>query len=497
MDFNSIISQYNNSNLKLSNLFNIIGEELEQNFHPACLEYFSKYIIKNNEIVKPISTNCIDGVISFYCGNKKLFQIEKKLYDKMNSNNSALRSSLYPFDQDDGSTYEIKSNNFILGTNGLYEFDKNNKNKYKYITFNGNKIYYEAFIDKERGTIKKNYFDKNGDISSSYFYTFKSKNKIDENTISALNKIIKFLHDEFPKLHSYEYNRALADLMDQYYYDCTLIDKKDKYKDLHIINNSYAVIDNAEEGLITGLSIKGVNNHNKEEYLAISHPTNKDTKLLCVTDFVNGSKVEQYLTKYITLDMKSWFNHLNANELSNENKLILSLGNKILEINRFINEELSSINKNVNIGSTLGLALITKDNTYFLNYGDTRAYVVKDSNFFSLTRNNTIVWNLFKNREMCASEIRNYKRGSLSKNYVGSIENYHYFPEVYKIINNDYDQLYIFSDGVTDSLSDKTMSIILDVNKDSESLREITMQAYKNLKTSDDVTGCCYIKRKK
>ena len=60
---------------------------------------------------------------------------------------------------------------------------------------------------------------------------------------------------------------------------------------------------------------------------------------------------------------------------------------------------------------------------------------------------------------------------------------------------NYYDKLFVFSDGITDNINSVTLSSIIKANNNSEVLREIALQAYRNQNRHDDITGCCYIKK--
>lgn len=495
------VFNYNKSDMELNTLLRNIFCCLEKEISPACIYWFCKDIKDKENNLKPLTITKQNNVLKICSQKKELFKIERKKYNNLDVSDSLLRTSLYDFDRGDGTYFEIYNDKYILGRNGLYEKNTFNPEKYKYITFNEkNNIYYEAIVDKRLGTIKKYFYGKDGEVESCFYYTFKEKNNNNLNKYDADNKINKILDEEFDYLYSREKMRTFCDLVDQYYYDIVLTDKKEEYKDLYITNKSSMVIEDLDNDILYGLAFKQKNSRNKEEFLALTNSSNKDIKLLCITDFVNGSKVDKAFSKYVTLEMKSWFNNLKALELTDEEKLLYSLKEKLLYINNFITKEIRKVSKKENekkvIGSSIGLALITKDNTFIINYGDTRAYALKDDDLFALTIDDTKVWDLYKANRYSRDEAIMYQRGSLLTNYLGNVDTYYKVPDIFKLDNASYDHLYLFSDGVTDNMKESTLFTIINSNHKSEILREITTSAYRNQGRCDDITGCCYIKKK-
>lgn len=505
MNFSRLIDLYNSSDMSLSKFFVLIGKELGMDISYNCAYWFSSDIKHKNKMTKPISLLNIDNSFHFLSDEYELFTINKKTYQQFNSNDSLLRTSLFPTIDDTGCSYDIHNDQFILGSNGLYEMEDLLFNKYRYITFTGkNKIYYEAFVDKEKETILKIYYDKYGDVDSKYFYNFKKKNKNIDSYTYACNRIEEVLDTEFPRLTGTLYKQTYADLVDQYFYDIELTNRIDKYRDLYITNGTKFTIKDKEDGIVQGFSIESESDRNKENYIALSNPSVSDLKLLCVTDFVNGSKINKSLSKYITLELNKWFCNLDGNSLKDEKLLLAGLRDKILEVNRYIFNEVNIYRKkNKNrrddldkvIGSSMGLSLITKNNTYFLNYGDTRIYSTFDDKLSRLTIDNTIVWDNFVKGNYTYDEACAYQRRSLLTNYVGNPDKYLELPELYIINNDKYDKLFVLSDGVTDSLGESTISNIIQVNDGSETLRTIAIQAHKHQRRQENVTGCCYIKK--
>lgn len=506
MKFSELVEIYNSTDMTLDILFKSIGKEIGMDISNNSIYWFSKDIINKAKVVKPITLTNKNNTFYFTNGENELFSINRRPYQQFNSNESLLRSSIFPVTDETGSTYDIHNNSYLLGSNGLYQFDDVLFNKYRYITFTGkHKLYYDALVDKTKGTIVKTYFDKDGDVTSKYYYDFNKKISGLGNNTDALNRIESVLDKEFPNLKGSLYKMTYSDLIDQYFYDINLAERLDNYKDLYITNGSKFNIRDDVKGRVQGLSIKVDTDRNKESYLAISNPIVNDLKLLCVTDLVNGAKLNKDLSKYITSELNYWFLNLDGNSLSDEKVLLSGLRDKLLEFNNHIYTEVNKYKKknkhnnkksdNDIIGSAMGISLITKNNTYLLNYGDTRIYSSLNDNLSRLTMDNTVVWDNYIKGNFNYEEASKYQRKSLLTNYVGNPDKYSELPDLFIIDNDKYDKLFVFSDGITDNLEESTMSNILLVNDGCEALRTIATQAYKHNRRKENVTGCCYIKK--
>lgn len=503
MKFNKLIDLYNSNEIDLPELFLMIGKEVGQDISYNACYWFSEDIKKKNKNIKPITLASLENTFCFINSGDTLFTIYRKPYNRLNSNESLLRTSVFPNTDETGSTYEIHNDQYQLGLYGLYEKEDLLFDKYKYITFIGkHKINYEAYVDKSNGTIMKIFYDKNGNPKSKYFYSISKRNSGCNDISYALGKVTKTLDEDFPDIKGELYKQTYSDLIDQYFYDIKLVDIKDEYKDLFITNKTQFIISSKDTAKVSGFSIVGEDDRNKENYIALSNPIVSNLKLLCVTDFVNGYKLNKNMSRYITSQFKEWFYDLDRKCLRDDEALLSSLGDKILEINKNITDEISIYKKKNKkkeddkvIGSALGLSLITKDNTYFLNYGDTRIYSTLDDELSRLTIDDTKVWDYFKKGYYTFEEACAYQRRSLLTNYIGNTETYLKLPELFTIKNDKYDKLFILSDGVTDNLEDSTISNIINVNDGSEALSSIVTHACKHRRRSENATGCCYIKK--
>ena len=503
MKFSKALDLYNSNKIDLTVLLLMITRETGQEYSYNACYYFANDIMNKNENVRPITLTSLNNTFSFINGEDTLFNIDLKPYNRFDSNESLLRTNIFPNTDDCGCCYDIHNDQYQLGVNGLYQKEDSLYNKYKYITFKDkHKIDYEAYVDKEKGTVLKIFYDKYGDPKAKYYYDIEKKTEDIENYSYAEGMVVKTLDEEFPEIKGTTYRKVYADLIDQYFYKIKLADIKEDYKDLFMTNKTQFIIDSKDDTKVSGFSILGEDDRNREDYLALSNPTVSNLKLLCVTDFVNGVKLNKAASKYITSQFKEWFYNLDSKCLKDDDALLSSLGDKILEVNKVVTDEINIYRKKNKkkeedkvIGAALGLSIITKNNTYFFNYGDTRIYSTLGDKLSRLTIDDTRVWDNYKEGYYTYEEACSYQRRALLTNYIGNNDTYLKLPDLYSIPNDKYDKLFIVSDGVTDNLEESTISNIISVNDGTEALTSLVTHACKHRRRQENATGCCYIKK--
>ena len=174
MHFLEFVNQYNESNIELKELINLLAEELDESISSGVLLLFSKDILNKNKVVKPIYMTFANDSYKFYCGENELFKITKKEYNYLDTSKSALRCSFIPSFLD---SYVISNDQFEVGTYGLYENYSEGEpyTNYRYISIKSSgDIDYEAFINKNKCTMQKNYYAKDykqTGVVERYFYS--------------------------------------------------------------------------------------------------------------------------------------------------------------------------------------------------------------------------------------------------------------------------------------------------------------------------------------
>lgn len=496
MNLESIVKIYNdNKNLGLEYLLDEISRKFELGISRSAIYWFSKDIKNKCKSINEINYEYIDNKFCFFSNNEELFNLSLKKYDMYNTNESMLRTSMYP-SFNENFNISISNEQFELGKHGLYEnLSDDDYLKYRYISINSNKkVAYEAYIDKSQNKVEKHFYLDNGEITSKFYYNIERKDITHKDLINARERIFKFIDEEMPKIKESEIDYYVNELGDQFFYELELIKKVEDYNKIYIKNNSSFEVENREKDIFYGSLIKSKKGDSKEEYIVLSNPNFSNIKLLVISDFISKIRLSNGINKHILLNLKEWFENLDAKKLKDEEELVNTFKEKIDSLEYLLCKDAKNNKSNLE-DISFGAALVGMDNTYVINYGNTRIYRVKDDNLEAITIDNTSVWDDYKKGIFSYEEASLYQKGSYITKKFGDKKNILNEREVIQISNNSYDKLFLFTDGITHNLKDKTLESIIFCNNDFDVLDEIINQASSKQIKQNDISGCCLIKK--
>ena len=226
---------------------------------------------------------------------------------------------------------------------------------------------------------------------------------------------------------------------------------------------------------------------NEDAVLCIRHPRNKNVKILLVADGMGGKNHGDMAANYVVNSIGKWFSEKELKVL-NDTELVEKL------LKRYIkNLNTRLINKfgENNVGTTLTMALINLKETLIVNIGDSRTYIYKNKKLIQVTEDDADVWMYYKYGGVKKDDLRFFAINNIINSCIG-INN-----EMCKIttltIKNDYEMLLLFTDGVTDMLTDKRLLKIIQKSKDEELLNNIIYEA---VEVDQHLKVPLYLKRK-
>lgn len=201
----------------------------------------------------------------------------------------------------------------------------------------------------------------------------------------------------------------------------------------------------------------------EDSVLITSHHLQPDFKMILIADGMGGINYGGLASWYASISVYNWFQALEPKIFYNKSFFKNSYIN-------FLNTLDSEIRKNCHGGgTTLVSALFFKDNVIITNIGDSRAYALSDeNNFFQITRDQSIVQvlaetGLIKNDD----SKRFHKKSNLILSRLGC-ESKKLEIDLFEIDNTKFQNIYLFSDGITDCISNERLSQI--VSNDSSNL---------------------------
>lgn len=214
-----------------------------------------------------------------------------------------------------------------------------------------------------------------------------------------------------------------------------------------------------------------IRKRNEDSTLALSHPKNKNIKLLIVADGMGGKEDGDIASNYIVTKLAYWFQEKDIKTLNNTEKTLKLLERYIKILNTNLIKKFG-IN---HLGTTLSLALINRNNTIIINVGDSRIYKYKDMNLQQITEDDSDVWDYYKFGGVDKDDLRYFSNSSLITACIGLHKELCKISS--KIISNDYDILLLLTDGVTDLITDKKLKQLIKKTPKKDLLDKIIYEA--------------------
>ncbi len=211
---------------------------------------------------------------------------------------------------------------------------------------------------------------------------------------------------------------------------------------------------------------------NQDRVLATSHPLAKNIKLFAIADGMGSLYKSEFASQYVVDNLNKWFLSLNLDEINNTYMLCEILNNIIYNINNWLYKELIGYPE---CGTTLTCAVVNENDTVIANIGDSRTYAVIKKRLKQITKDDTQLWIEYEKGNIKKNDIRYHIYNNLINKSIGLSLNVE--PTLYTIRNDLYSYLLLFSDGVTDCLSDKKIQYIINNTRFKEMADEIINQA--------------------
>jgi protein phosphatase len=225
------------------------------------------------------------------------------------------------------------------------------------------------------------------------------------------------------------------------------------------------------EILDTKTDIGLIRDKNEDATLSITHPKNKNIKLLIVADGMGGKSLGDVAANYVIMYLHKWFINKDI-KLLNDNDKVVELLTKYIKT---LNTNLIKKYGRDKLGTTLTLALINKNNTIIFNVGDSRCYIYKNKNLIQVTEDDSDVWMYHKFGGVKKDHLRFFSNNNVITACVGICT------ELCKvsttIIDNDYDMIFLLTDGVTDMITDTKIKTLIRKTKKEYLLNAIINEA--------------------
>ena len=197
-----------------------------------------------------------------------------------------------------------------------------------------------------------------------------------------------------------------------------------------------------------------VRNHNEDSVIIVRN--NENSYLMAVADGMGGHScgevASSIVVKYLSHHFQESFYNLNKDEAIN------FINDSIQEVNGMIFKYQKDHPESKGMGTTLVMAILTKNYLLMANIGDSSGFIIKDNVLHKITYDHTLVNLLVAAGELSEEEAKNHPRKNVLMKALGAND-----PIEADIFDCDMnvDGIFLCSDGVTNMLEKDQIEKVL------------------------------------
>ena len=197
-----------------------------------------------------------------------------------------------------------------------------------------------------------------------------------------------------------------------------------------------------------------VREHNEDNVTIIKNLN--DEYLLAVADGMGGHKAGEVASSIAINHLSKSF--IEMEKLGDKASTVKWLRKEVEDINNEIFEYTSTHPESKGMGSTLVLAIYSKDYLLFGNIGDSSGFVIKDNELFKITKDHTLVNLLVKNGELTPEEAKNHPKKNILMRALGA--NNPIEIDIFDV-DDEIEGIVLCSDGLTSMLNNTQIEKVL------------------------------------
>ena len=238
---------------------------------------------------------------------------------------------------------------------------------------------------------------------------------------------------------------------------------------------------NIDDELYATTDIGKIRENQEDAILLIKDKEIPKFKMMVVADGMGGWSNGEVASNIIVNKLKEWFENLNEKE---KKCFYNGIGGLRKSLQKTIKNDIQSdvLDKTKFLGgSTLVCAVVGKDETLIANIGDSRAYYIKNGKIEQISREDTVSYEKLEQGKLPSKEATRFDRDSNQLvQCIGMNKKELKSPHMQVIKNNEYDMILLFSDGVTDCLSDEDIAVVCKNSDKKELTNKIVEKAIRH-----------------
>lgn len=198
-----------------------------------------------------------------------------------------------------------------------------------------------------------------------------------------------------------------------------------------------------------------VRERNEDSVIILKNDNNE--YLLAVADGMGGHRNGEIASSIAINNIAKRF--ANISSVGSKKEAISFLKDIVSEANVLIYKYTGENPESIGMGTTLVLALKTKDFLLFGNIGDSSGYVYKNGKLHKITTDHTLVNLLVRSGELTEEKAKDHPRKNVLMRALGAATTVEM--DIFDI-ETDVDGVLLCSDGLTNSLNDTQIEKVLD-----------------------------------
>ena len=233
-----------------------------------------------------------------------------------------------------------------------------------------------------------------------------------------------------------------------------------------------------------------VRTHNEDSVTIVKNSSNEH--LMIVADGMGGHRAGEIASSMVVTHIGTRFSSLST------------IGTKLDAVN-WLNENINEINNKIlkyadenpnatGLGTTVVIALLTKEFLMFANIGDSSGFVLKDNKLHKITKDHTLVNLLIESGDLTEEEAVNHPKKNVLMKALGAAEKQEL--DIFDVDPN-IDSIMLASDGLTNMLSKDQIEKVLNEEEINEEEKLIKLIRKCNARGGTDNISIAYLVKDK
>ena len=198
-----------------------------------------------------------------------------------------------------------------------------------------------------------------------------------------------------------------------------------------------------------------VRSHNEDSVTIIKNAS--DEHLLIVADGMGGHRAGEVASSLVVTHFGKRFSSISS--IGSKLDAVNWLNDNVNEINEGILDYAKNHFDSAGLGTTLVLALVTKEYLIFGNVGDSSGYVLKNKKLHKITKPHTLVSLLVEAGQLPEEEAKNHPKKNVLMKALGASEKIDM--DIFDVERN-VDGVFLCSDGLTNMVLEEQIEKVLE-----------------------------------